>query len=116
MRILLDECVDWRLLRDLPSHDVKTVRQMGWSETVNGALLTLAEQKFDVLVTTDKNLSFQQNVARFKIGVVVLRAPLSTPAASSRARPDVAEDTSGREEWRGSHAFVARPHVIFACG
>ena len=74
MRILLDECVDWRLLRDLPSHDVKTVRQMGWSETVNGALLTLAEQKFDVLVTTDKNLSFQQNVARFTIGVVVLRA------------------------------------------
>jgi predicted nuclease of predicted toxin-antitoxin system len=74
MRILLDECVDWRLLRDLPSHDVKTVRQMGWNETVNGALLTLAQQKFDVLVTTDKNLSFQQNVARFDIGVVVLRA------------------------------------------
>jgi len=74
MRILLDECVDWRLLRDLPSHDVKTVRQMGWNETVNGALLTLAQQQFDVLVTTDKNLSFQQNVARFDIGVVVLRA------------------------------------------
>jgi predicted nuclease of predicted toxin-antitoxin system len=74
MRILIDECVDWRLLRDLPNHDVKTVRQMGWSETVNGALLTLAEQTFDVLVTTDKNLSFQQNVGRFKIGVVVLRA------------------------------------------
>jgi predicted nuclease of predicted toxin-antitoxin system len=74
MRILIDECVDWRLLRDLPNHDVKTVRQMGWSETVNGALLTLAEQSFDVLVTTDKNLSFQQNVGRFKIGVVVLRA------------------------------------------
>lgn len=74
MRILLDECVDWRLLRDLPDHDVKTVRQMGWDETVNGALLTLAEQKFDVLVTTDKNLSFQQNVARLNIGVIVLRA------------------------------------------
>lgn len=74
MRILIDECVDWRLLRDLPNHDVKTVRQMGWAETVNGALLALAEQHFDVLVTTDKNLSFQQNVARFEIGVVVLRA------------------------------------------
>jgi len=74
MRILIDECVDWRLLRDLPGHDVKTVRQMGWSETVNGALLRLAEQNFDVLVTTDKNLSFQQNVVSFKIGVVVLRA------------------------------------------
>lgn len=74
MRILIDECVDWRLLRDPPSHDVKTVRQMGWNETVNGALLRLAEQKFDVLLTTDKNLSFQQNVVRFSIGVVVLRA------------------------------------------
>ena len=74
MRILIGECVDWRLLRDLPSHDVKTVRQMGWAETVNGALLRLAEQNFDVLVTTDKNLSFQQNVVRFEIGIVVLRA------------------------------------------
>ena len=74
MKILLDECVDWRLLRDLPSHDAKTVRQMGWTETDNGALLTLAEQNFDVLVTTDKNLSFQQDVGRFNIGVVVLRA------------------------------------------
>ena len=74
MRILLDECVDWRLLRDLPGHDVKTVRQMGWSETVNGALLTLAEREFDVFVTTDKNLTFQQNVPRFDIGVVVLRS------------------------------------------
>ncbi len=74
MRILIDECVDWRLLRDLPEHDVKTVRQMGWDETLNGALLKLAEQRFDVLVTTDKNLSFQQNVVRFNIAVVVLRA------------------------------------------
>jgi predicted nuclease of predicted toxin-antitoxin system len=74
MRILIDECVDWRLLRDLPSHDVKTVRQVGWDETVNGALLKLAEQQFDVLITTDKNLSFQQNVVRFNIAVVVLRA------------------------------------------
>jgi hypothetical protein len=74
MRVLIDECVDWRLLRDLPGHDVKTVRQMGWTETVNGALLRLAEQSFDVLLTTDKNLSFQQNVGRFKIAVVVLKA------------------------------------------
>jgi hypothetical protein len=47
---------------------------MGWDETVDGALLRLAEQTFDVLVTTDKKLSFQQNVVRYKIGVVVLRA------------------------------------------
>jgi len=47
---------------------------MGWTETVNGALLKLAEPQFDVLLTTDKNLSFQQNLPRFQIGVVVLRA------------------------------------------
>ena len=74
MRVLLDECIDWRLLRDLPGHDVKSVRQMGWSQTVNGALLALAEDQFDVLVTTDKNLSFQQNLPRFDIAVIVLRS------------------------------------------
>lgn len=74
MRVLLDECIDWRLVRDLTGHDVKTVRYMGWAETVNGALLRLAEERFDVLVTTDKNLSFQQNVPRFTLGIVVLRA------------------------------------------
>lgn len=41
MRVLLDECVDWRLLRDLTGHDVKTARQMGWSELKNGHLLRL---------------------------------------------------------------------------
>jgi hypothetical protein len=39
---------------------------MGWSETVNGALLALAEDAFDVLITTDKNLSFQQSLPRFE--------------------------------------------------
>ncbi len=61
MRVLLDECVDWRLLRDLHSFDVKTVRQMGWTEIRNSALLSLAEKHFDVFVTVDRNLSFQQN-------------------------------------------------------
>ncbi len=74
MRVLLDECVDWRLLRDLPGHDVKSVKHMGWSQTVNGALLALAQDGFDVLVTTDKNLSFQQNMPQFDIAVIVLRS------------------------------------------
>jgi predicted nuclease of predicted toxin-antitoxin system len=74
MKILLDECVDWRLLRDLAPHECRSVRQMGWSQSVNGALLRLAEGEFDVLITTDKNLSFQQNVPRFDIAVVLLSA------------------------------------------
>jgi predicted nuclease of predicted toxin-antitoxin system len=77
MKILFDECVDWRLLRDLPGHDARTVRQMGWDELLNGALLRLAEQQFDVLITTDKNMQFQQNITSFNIGVVVLHGRTS---------------------------------------
>lgn len=74
MRVLLDECVDWRLSREIAGHDVKTARQMGWSAIRNGELLALAEKAFDVSVTVDRNLSFQQNLPAFTISVVVLRA------------------------------------------
>jgi hypothetical protein len=70
----LDECVDWRLARDIVGLDVKTARQMGWSTVKNGALLTLASQHFDVFVTVDRNLSFRQNLDSFSVAVVVLRA------------------------------------------
>ena len=75
MRVLLDECVDWRLLRDLAGHDVKTARQMGWSEVKNGKLLLLAAEHFDVFVTVDRNLSFQNKVVDLPLAVIVLCAP-----------------------------------------
>ena len=53
MRILLDECVDWRLLRDLGEFEVKTVKQLGWEHTDDGDLLSLAAAQFDVFVTVD---------------------------------------------------------------
>ena len=74
MRVFVDECVDWRLSRDIVGHDVKTARQMGWSTIKNGELLALAAMEFDVFITVDRNLSFQQNVPAFAIAVVVLRA------------------------------------------
>lgn len=74
MRVFLDECVDWRLSRDLTGHEVKTARQIGWTAIENGALLLLASQHCDVFVTVDRNLSFQQNVAALPIAVVVLHA------------------------------------------
>lgn len=74
MRVLLDECIDWRLSRDIAGHDVRTARQMGWSTIQNGQLLTLAVEHFDVFITVDRNLSFQQNLAAYDIAVVVLRA------------------------------------------
>jgi predicted nuclease of predicted toxin-antitoxin system len=74
MKILLDECVDWRLLRDLSQYDVKTVKQLGWEKVKNGALLRLAATAFDVFLTVDSNLPHQQNAATVEIAVIVLRA------------------------------------------
>lgn len=74
MRLFVDECVDWRLSRDLIGHEVKTARQMGWTTIKNGELLTLASQRFDVFITVDRNLAFQQNIPALSIAVIVLRA------------------------------------------
>jgi hypothetical protein len=74
VRVLLDECIDWRLARQIAGHDVKTARQMGWTAIKNGELLTLAAEQFDVFVTVDRNLAFQQNAAAFSIAVIVVRA------------------------------------------
>jgi hypothetical protein len=75
MRVLLDECVDWRLSRDLVGHQVMTAGQMGWVSIRNGELLALAAQEFDVFVTVDRTLSFQQNLAPLNIAVIILQAP-----------------------------------------
>ena len=73
--MLLDECVDRRLAADIQGHDVKTVPEAGWAALKNGDLLSRAQHEFDALVTTDRNLPFQQDLSRFSIVVVVLRAP-----------------------------------------
>jgi predicted nuclease of predicted toxin-antitoxin system len=72
VRVLLDECVDWRLSRFLTGHHVRGTHQMGWAATKNGELLDLASSQFDVFVTVDRNLSFQQNVKKLRISVIVL--------------------------------------------
>jgi len=74
VRILLDECIDRRLTREILGHDVTTVPDAGWTAAKNGDLLALAEKSFDAFVTVDRNLSFQQRLPRFAIAVVVLRA------------------------------------------
>ena len=77
MRVLLDECIDWRLAREIAGHDVSTARQRGWTAIRNGELLTLASKEFDVFVTVDRNLAFQQNIVSFSISVIVLAARTS---------------------------------------
>jgi hypothetical protein len=72
--VLLDECVPRRLRRELIEHDVLTVTEQGWSGIKNGKLLALAEVEFDVFLTVDQNLKYQQNLRAFKIGIILLVA------------------------------------------
>jgi hypothetical protein len=74
VKVLLDECVDWRLARDIVGHDVRTARQMRWTTVDDRELLALAAGRFDVFVTVDRNLSFQQNLTPLPILVFVLHA------------------------------------------
>ena len=75
MRILLDECVPRPLKRELANHDVHTVPEMGWSGKKNGELLALmVPQGFEVFLTVDQNLSYQQNLRAAKLAVIVLIA------------------------------------------
>jgi hypothetical protein len=75
LRILLDENVDRRLKGDLAEgHAVVTVAETGWAGKKNGELLRVAEQRFDVLLRTDKGIPYQQNISRIDLTVVLLRA------------------------------------------
>ena len=75
MRILLDEQLPRQLAPYLIGHDARTVQQESWTGLKNGVLLTSAETAgFDVFLTGDQNLEFQQNISKRRLGVVVLCA------------------------------------------
>ena len=89
MKLLLDECIDRKLAREFVGCEVKTVPQMGWAGIKNGQLLTLAEAEFDVFITVDRNLSFQQNLPLFNIAVIVLQAASNRLADLKPLVPEV---------------------------
>ncbi|MBW4532741.1 MAG: hypothetical protein KME09_02290 [Pleurocapsa minor HA4230-MV1] len=75
MRILLDECVPNPLKREFADLDLKTVREMGWLGTKNGALLQLmSESGFTILLTSDRNIKYEQNLQQAGIAVIVMVA------------------------------------------
>ncbi len=79
MKLLLDENLPKRLKSDFPEHEIYTVRDMGWDGQSNGALMqSLIAAGFDVLLTFDKNLQYQQNFDRYQIPVLVLNASNNT--------------------------------------
>ena len=78
MKILLDECVTKRLIPHLKGLDVMTVREMGWSGVKNGKLISLCiENNFDMILTIDKNMIYQQNLEKQSITIVVLNSSSS---------------------------------------
>ena len=74
MRLLLDECIPRKFKFSLKPHDCQTVPEAGLSGKQNGELLTLAEGKFEVFVTLDKGVQFQQNLTGRKIAILLIRA------------------------------------------
>ncbi len=71
MRILIDESLPRYIKRMLRSHEAFTVQDMGWIGTKNGKLLSLADGQFDVFLTADKNLRYQQNLTSRRLAIIV---------------------------------------------
>lgn len=76
MRVLLDECLPRKLKSFFAEagHECETVRDAGFGGKENGELLALAENKFDVLITVDKNIRHQQNIPGRSLALLVIRA------------------------------------------
>ena len=91
MRVLLDERVPRALRKELPGHDVKTVSEAGWRGVKNGGLLRLAAEEFDVLLTVDRNLEYQQNFSGLKLAVVVMETESNDIAVLCPLMPAVRE-------------------------
>ncbi|MBV9969721.1 MAG: DUF5615 family PIN-like protein [Xanthobacteraceae bacterium] len=72
--MLLDECVPRALRNDIPGHQVNTVAEAGWAGVKNGELLRLAASRFDLLITVDRNLEYQQSFAGLSLAVIVIDA------------------------------------------
>jgi len=72
MKILLDECVPWPMRQFLTSHECSTPQQRGWGGIKNGDLLRRAEGQFDLFITSDQNIRFQQNLAGRQIAILEL--------------------------------------------
>ncbi len=72
MKILLDECVPWPMRKMLTGHECTNPYKCGWNGVTNGELLKLAENEFELFITSDQNLRYQQNLAGRSIAILEL--------------------------------------------
>ncbi|CAN5786798.1 hypothetical protein BH24DEI2_BH24DEI2_24650 [soil metagenome] len=80
MKIIVDECLPNRLTKVLShhGHEAVLVQKAGYGGLKDGALLSAIQEKFAAFVTIDGNLTFQQNLSKSRIGIIVLEAPTNT--------------------------------------
>lgn len=89
LRILLDENLDWRLERDLPGHEVRSVPLIGWAGIENGELVARAQTQFDVLITMDSRMVRDLNIQSTKLAVIVLKARSNMLSDTRPLMPEV---------------------------
>jgi hypothetical protein len=78
-------------MREFTGYDIKTVPQMGWAGIKNGQLLGLASQEFDIFITVDKNLPFEQNLTQFDLAIIILQSQSNRLADLKPLVPKVLE-------------------------
>ncbi|HEX3355868.1 MAG TPA: DUF5615 family PIN-like protein [Tepidisphaeraceae bacterium] len=86
MKILLDECVPWPIHKVLGGHEVSSVQISGWGGIKNGELLKLAENQFDLFITSDQNIRYQQNLQGRRIAILVLSTNKLKPIMAAAAQ------------------------------
>ena len=90
MKVLLDENLPEELKLDLRAHEVYTVREMNWKGKKNGELMMLLdEERFEVLITADKNLRHQQNFTKYSVNVLLLDVKQNTYPAIQKMVPRI---------------------------
>src|SRR5258707_71326 len=89
MRILLDESVPSRLGPLLTGHTAVSVQRRGWTSAKNGELLILAAREFDVVLTADKGIEYQQNIATLPIAILIIHAHSNRMEDMARTVPDI---------------------------
>jgi len=93
-RILFDENLPRQLRRDLSQFAIRTVQEEGWGSFKNGQLLRRAETAYDVLLTADRRMEYQQNLATFSVGVVVIVTPSLRLSVLQTVLPDLRDALS----------------------
>ena len=91
MRILLDESVPGRLGKLLSGHSAISVQRRGWASIKNGKLIALAAAEFDVLLTADKGMEYQQNLVTLPVAILVVLARSNRIKDLARAVPTIVQ-------------------------